>query len=122
MYHRVLSSCYDYEGIERSCWLYISKKEFPEEAFEPSGIYDPAFNSKTKNWKEEHDSKFDNDYELERIEEEQYQREIKADNSKYLKELHGVSEYDPDIDPSWSEDTTPEDKEALKSLFRKGML
>jgi len=116
LYHRVLSSCYDNNGDERTCWLYISKKEFPEEAFDPSGLYDPAFNSLAKTWKEEHDSKFHNKYELEEIEEQQYQREILKE------ELYGETEYDPDIDPSWPEDVTPEDKEALKSLFQKGAL
>jgi len=121
LYHRVLTSCYDGNGDERSCWLYISKKEFPEEAFEPTGIYEQSFriNQTHNTWEEEHDSKFHNKYELEEIEEQQYQREIK---NEYLRDLHGVSEYDPDIDPSWPEDASPEDKEALRSLFQKGTL
>ena len=125
LYHRILTSCYDYKGDERSCWIYISKKEFPEEAFEASGDYEQTYNASgpilynQSTWEKEHDSKFHNKYELEELEEQQYQREIK---NEYLRDLHGVSEYDPDIDPSWSEDATPEDKEALRSLFQKGKL
>ena len=96
----------------------MTKEKEGEEAFEASGDYEQTFriNQTHNTWEEEHDSKFHNKYELEEIEEQQYQREILKE------ELYGETEYDPDIDPSWPEDVTPEDKEALKSLFQKGAL
>ena len=116
-YHRILTSCHSYGGVEDheySCWIYISKEEFEKEYLAPQGLYTESepvsykqlYNSSPiRTWQEEHDSKFHNEnYDLEKREEEEYLG------------------YDPDIDPSWGEDTSPEDKEALKSLFQKGKL
>ncbi len=116
-YHRVLTSCHDYKGYEYSCWIYISKETFDKKDLAPLGLYSGyGLKTDTNSHFPQEQLKYKSSYSSSPIRTWQEEHD-----SSFYNEDYGL-EYNPDIDPSWGEDTSQEDKEALKSLFQKGTL
>lgn len=101
-YHRVLTSCHDYDGTEFSCWIYISKGEFNKNSL----VKDGEYKKQVFNTNQYSDTGW---------------RKCNVDNE----------EYDPYKDPSWIGGQTlqsswNEDEEneieGMESLFKKGDL